>query len=368
LNPLLDGAARVPGAPVFKAGERILVFLNPRKGGDYGITQLMLGAFQVRSTVSGTQVLVRNLPQADAVGAGSGHAEPANQYRDLTKFRLWLLAQLAGTKASSDYWTAEALAPTPSPLFLFETDPPPRWFQFAQGQSVSFYAGEQGEAGLPGGGYAEFQEALNVWNTNPGSTINYVYGGLSSASGGLSTTSGVNEILFNDPDGELGGVYDCATGGLLGYTIILTNAPQQYNGASYSPIVLAETVIRNGAGCELSGYNNANAAEVFGHELGHTLGLAHPCGDPNIPACVAGTQQDNALMRPWMHADGRGAELTLDDQEGIASLYPVLTQGPQPNTSSDSSSGGSDSSGGGAFDVVALGGLLLLTRLRYRRL
>ncbi|HWY25584.1 MAG TPA: hypothetical protein VNX47_11735, partial [Nevskia sp.] len=85
----------------------------------------------------------------------------------------------------------------------------------------------------------------------------------------------------------------------------------------------------------------------------------HPCGDPGQAACVAGTAQDAALMRPYIHADGRGAQLGSDDLAGIAYLYP-LTSGTGSGTgtgqtggTNGNGSGGGTSSGGGSFDPLA---------------
>src|SRR5258708_35779420 len=47
--------------------------------------------------------------------------------------------------------------------------------------------------------------------------INYTYSGATtSAPGGLSGPNGVNEVLFNDPKGEISGTFNPATGGGVG--------------------------------------------------------------------------------------------------------------------------------------------------------
>jgi hypothetical protein len=56
---------------------------------------------------------------------------------------------------------------------------------------------------------------------------------------------------------------------------------------------------------------------VVAHELGHALGLAHPCEGE---AC--GPEHRGRLMHPLYDAEGRG-ELAPDDVEGICSLYGV---------------------------------------------
>jgi hypothetical protein len=77
-------------------------------------------------------------------------------------------------------------------------------------------------------------------------------------------------------------------------------------------------VTNDGAGCLLS--DPSIAAQVFAHELGHSLGLAHSL-DPD------------ALMAPKPHLDGRGARLSIDDRNAISQLYgdgSVIPPPPPP--------------------------------------
>jgi hypothetical protein len=79
-------------------------------------------------------------------------------------------------------------------------------------------------------------------------------------------------------------------------------------------------VTNDGAGCLLSA--PVMAAQVFAHELGHTLGLAHSL-DPD------------ALMFAKAHNDGRGARLSTDDRNAVSQLYgdgSVIPPPPPPPT------------------------------------
>jgi len=368
LDATQNGALTIPGMPRISAGERVMAFLDRRDNGDYVLVHLSLGAFHVRKTVSGADVLVRDLEQADVLEQAVNPAAAAtSQARDLVKFSSWVRQKAAGQAAAESYWSAEALAPssTIQPRFVVSS-PAARWFGFDNGGSVTMYAGAAGQLGLAGGGYSQFQQAIDAWNNNGAGRVHYVYGGTTTATGDLNHPDGVNKILFNDLTNFIGGVFDCVTGGIAGYGGWRSGSTQSYNGQTFQGITEGDIVIRNGAGCLLSGNSGANATELFGHELGHTLGLNHPCGDSGEAACVAGTPQDDALMRPYIHADGRGARLGSDDLQGIAYLYPLSTSAASSGTQTSSSNtggngGGTGSSGGGggSFDVLALSVLML---------
>lgn len=66
---------------------------------------------------------------------------------------------------------------------------------------------------------------------------------------------------------------------------------------------------------------------VVAHEVGHLLGLLHPCeegGAGGAPDCDKTTSYDSALMFPFYQA---GASLSLDDEAGLCALYPNKTEG-----------------------------------------
>ncbi|HVT34965.1 MAG TPA: M12 family metallo-peptidase [Nevskiaceae bacterium] len=358
------GSLVVPGAPVFMPGERLLLMLQPRGDGSYAISQLALGAFHVRS-IDGIDVLLRQPDQA-----------APQQWRRLDAFGSWISSRAGGLLAAADYWV-QLTGNVPALKYALEGSPPVRWFDFDQGRSVTFYSSEQGQIGLLDGGVAEFRRAIAAWNADTGSNINYVYGGLSSASGGMDHADGVNEILFNDPNGELSGVFDCTNGGVIAYGGYWTSGNKStHRDGTFQMISEADIVVQNGAGCILSALSNSNADEVFAHELGHTLGLAHPCGESGVPACTPGSAVDDAIMRPYVHADSRGASLRSDDQQAIAYDYssgsspppPAAVGRGDPEAGIPNSSDSSSSGGGGALDATLLLALALaLWRRAIRR-
>lgn len=70
-----------------------------------------------------------------------------------------------------------------------------------------------------------------------------------------------------------------------------------------------------------AGGDARDLAAVVTHELGHVVGLLHPCGDPGAPDCSP------AFEGLAMYPEYRGAEQRspqADDQAGICFLYPPL--------------------------------------------
>ncbi|HEV7506790.1 MAG TPA: matrixin family metalloprotease [Thermoanaerobaculia bacterium] len=299
---------KIWGAPQFTEGETALLFLNPAKDGTYHILDLMLGAFH-RRTVEGKGVALRDLSEAHEVG-GSGQ----DQVRDFDRFADWLAYRSPGDRSDGSY----ILSPTKSmltgadakfTLLLFTDGNPIRWFRFDNGQSVAWRVGSGGQPGLglPASIQA-FQAALNAWDSDPNTNINYVYAGTTGATTGLTEPDGINAIIFNDPNNGVDGTFDCSTGGVIARGgPFFFNATRMYKGRAYHEAVEADIETNDGTECFFAN-DPSGAQEVWAHELGHTLGLGH-------------SPLREALMFAFAHNDGRGPRLSDDDRAGIAALY-----------------------------------------------
>lgn len=347
------GALIVPGMPRFAQDEPVLLFLNERNDRSYSPTQLLLGVFRVRENKDDELVLSQDLEQSEAIGEPPQNGR--HSFRDAGRFSDWLRDLSRGVRNEPGYWCDTDLKPG-SKYQL--SSPVVRWFAFDRGLQVPIYANE---GGATTSGEQALIAAIDAWNAVPGADIALTYSGLSKAASGLALGDGINQVLFNDPNNELLGSFDCLLGGLGAYGKWRSLGTGSYDGSTYGLIVEGDIVVQDGIECLLSGRRNQNAEELLAHELGHVLGLGHSCGDGLLAICVPGTAADDALMRPTLHANGRGATLASDDIAGALKLYGTDNVGSTAGGSSGGTegSGGDAASGGGGLDAISLGVLLL---------
>lgn len=320
----------VYGAPRFAPGERTLLFLSPRSDGAFGILHLGLGAFHRVDAPGSPPLAIRDLSGAAEVVLPGRKSDPrAHQARDFDAFSSWLADRGAGIEREADYFVASPQRGA-SALFdkftLFEVAGLNlRWFDFDDGGSVGWHAYSGGQPGLPGGGFGEFQQALRAWTNEPSTPIRLDYRGQSGATGGLTTYDNQNVLLQGDPNDEIDGFFACSRGGVLaiGGPWYNTSDRRSFQGRQYVPIVNADIVMNNGVDCigELSSCFGLEIGEIYGHELGHSLGAAHSCGDSSSPPCTSDPVLNDALMRASAHGDCRGPRLNSDDVRAMRTLY-----------------------------------------------
>jgi len=338
------------GMPRFRPGDRTLVFLEPDGHGAWRPAHLFLGAFrEVRA--GARSIAVRNLREATEVRktpAGVETAPGNDRLRDFDAFARWVAARGAGARPEADYLVGFMDSQLLRQLFgkftLFEDSDDHanlRWFDFDTDGHVLWKAYSTGQQGVPGGGYGQVQAALQAWNAEPLTPIDYRYDGKTSSTNGLETYDTLNTIIFNDPTNILPS-FSCGSGGILALGGPWYQAPQtaDFGGKPFHKILNADIVINNGIACffDRSPDTVKAAQELFGHELGHTLGLGHSCGDADgpDPSCL-NPVFDDALMRAFIHDDQRGAQLSPDDRAGIQVLYSQIPAVPAQLTATPQS-------------------------------
>lgn len=319
----------VSGTPELAVGDKGIFFIQQVQHNNgtvrYQLHEFAQGYFRVLSS-NGTAIAYRPY-ELRRNGSSSmisvRHAHSFIQWISSTADGLTTAPELPPISAPLDDVVADDLRSHKRFNTMTDGTHPVRWSQFDNGGSVQWLRSPATQSGVNGGGLAELLQAFGSWNGNPNTPINYQLTGTTSSTKGLSGPDGINSVLFNDPGNYIGGSFNCNGGGTLatgGYWY--GGNLQTFRGITFRIITEGDLVIQDGISCYINSASNPSAtfSNVVTHELGHTLGLAHSCGDSGSGSCVTNSAQDLAVMRAYAHTNG-GYTLGTDDNNGIEYIY-----------------------------------------------
>ncbi len=177
-----------------------------------------------------------------------------------------------------------------------------RWDIFDAGGSVTFFA----SGAQPNYDYiGTAQRALAAWTNDPGSNIDYRYGGTNSAG---FVEDQVNSIVYNSPTG--------VPAGALAYAKWYAGDVHTYKGEQFYSISEGDVVMKQNPGVSQKMFD-----EAITHELGHTLGFRH--SDQGTPSSTQAVMKA-VLSGQW------GASLGPWDIEAVSVVYTGASAPPPP--------------------------------------
>lgn len=341
-----DNITKYFGTPEYTVGENVLLFLTPAPRGDYQTMDLFVGKFTADQMLDGTPMWVRNDQTANVsmLDAGFHPMRPSNHQRTAQGFEQFVADRVAGRSGTHNYSVENPMLRSvvgvdggqrfkPVDYFTDFKDNNGvifRWPQFDQGQPANWYSyGTQ--PGYTGGGLNEMKTGMNAWAGYSGANIKYTYVGSETTSTSMRSINGRNEVLFNDPFGDIAGSWNPATGGVVGlggitnaigtatFTAPFTaDSTHPAGTTTYWKITESDLTIQDGVSSS-AGIPSNELAEIVAHEFGHTLGFDH-------------STDSTALM--YYSVTGLGPSLRTDDQNAARWLYPNGTSTPPPPTGS----------------------------------
>jgi Matrixin len=328
-----EQATVIFGAPDYKVGRRVLLFLDTARDGTLRVAQLFQGKYDVvADSRTGAARVERKVDKGAINLLGASEGSDITNSSTLTRFTKKIKRALRAPAADvSALDTKDDQAPiveTP-PEYIDDAAQNPsigevtpqytflgtyRWFEPDTGQPV-VYRINPASPPIAGGGVSEINQAFAAW-TNVQTTALVLQNGGSTTMFGFRQ-DGVSAISYNDPLDQMSDPVGCSGTLALGGVTSAGGGTRIIGGIAFSHIFEGDVVFNRNFACFLG--VSANLAEVATHEIGHSMGFGHS----DDPA---------ATMYATAHGGGRGATLGSDDVAVVSFLYPG-SKGTPPGSS-----------------------------------
>jgi hypothetical protein len=327
-----DTTLTVAGQPAFSPGEEVLLFLEirPRDRTLY-TAALWQGKWTFERTGSGARVAVQRLPGLSPhLGGEEILVESRAEDPWLEAVRAWA-ARSASSDPGSGPNTHPAEAPAawegPGGVPFIINAPPARYHQADMGTPVPVDFQGGGQPGLVGGGLAEINNAMSLWN-GAGSSLVLAQGvarGPRCSSSGEPADSRIS-ISFMDPCGEVSDA-----GLTLDIVSVLSVTDLRVvSGISFRRIARSVIVLNNSAMALARLTRNRCFQDTVTRALGRAFGL----GFSNVPNQMMSAFQDPACLNFPVTDGSEGEPITgvlgNDDILGIRTIHPGMGGPPPP--------------------------------------
>lgn len=327
-----DEVSIVFGAPQFKVGQRVLLFLDTDDNGTLRIAHFFQGKYDVVTDAQTSETYVERKIDKDAVklmGEKKGNVTDRAPLAHFTnKIRTVLNTRAAEVEAHEEKFKDKPIVVTPpeykasknasgddggvSAEFAFIGNGY-RWTEPDSGGVVLYWVNPTGGAPVGGDGVAEVSQGLAAWTDVPTSSIRLHFNSYVFNAYGLRR-DGYNLVSYNDPLDQMQDPVNCSGTLALASLVYTTSQVSYANGRAFQRIREADYAFNRNFQCFLG--NSTNMAEVACHETGHTIGFDHS----NVTTRPPG---DDPIMRPFAHGNGRGPRLGFDDVLGVTFVYPT---------------------------------------------
>jgi len=345
-------AMLIAGVPRFAEGARVMLFLSKTVEERWSVTEIALCKFTFEHSINGEPLLLRDT--AEITGWDPDLQRHRERPRNAERFLRFIGDEVAGRSGTQDYFVDSATRLTPRANATFSPAPTvapytatsytmtisgsqgSRWNIFPN--AVSWFMGGT-EPGAPGNGATAIQTAINSWDNDAGSNVNYVYAGADNGSHtqGLHAPDGENTVIFERDLSSWGiSPFSCGSGGTLGLGGITTaSGSNTVGGETFVTTQEGDVEMNQGIANCTSLFNSGDFNSAVTHELGHTLGFRH--ADQTRSGSAACTTDpslecsSSAIMKSFITL-GLNAALQQWDINAVRAVYPGSTPTCAPPT------------------------------------